>query len=100
MMTPELLAALKAIYQQFLDGYHGGPMTLLRNLIATIEDEPEQEVLAEEGAEVYIRGSRAYAEVGGGMIRLDTSEGLRDGAPLTVTVTRRAVAAPEREEGE
>jgi len=105
MDKDKLLAALKAIYQQFLDGYHGGPMTLLRNLIATIEDEPE--VLAEE--EVPSINSFLYAD---GHVQLwaETehitfgpkviNHGAGHHQDVHVTITRRFVAAPEREKEE
>lgn len=48
----------------------------------------EEDVRAETAASAYLRGSRAYAELGGGMIRLDTMEGLQDGELLRVLVLR------------
>lgn len=78
MMTiQEMVRILKGLRKRVID------VGELDEVIAALESE---EVLAEEGATVYIRGSRAYAMVGSGMIRLDTSKGLRDGQQLCVRV--------------
>jgi len=49
----------------------------------------EEKVLAEAGATVYIRGSRAYADLGGALIRLDTTEGLKEDQELDVIIKER-----------
>jgi len=57
-----------------------------------IEDDEKTVVLADEPATVWIRGSRAYAEIGIGLVRLDRAAGLKDGQSLIATIRE---ATPE-----
>jgi hypothetical protein len=111
----KLLKELWKIYKQFLDGYHGWPMTNLVALIATIKDEPiEPEVLAVEEAildrdPVSGMYDICYPVVGHGdspcdehrpayPLRIEGLKEMPDVVPVHVIITHRIVPAPERVE--